>query len=449
MQSKTLKILLWLIGLSAAIAALAIVVANLLAIEPEKEIEQAKAVFLRKYPKTEDSASAVKLHELSSRIGYKLIVSAKDKDKINVSDADGKAFREIQADLSKYITAQVERPTDEIDVPPEKLRRYLKSKELVLAAIRTHLLNSEVPRWATDTSLIEKADIDQPLVSYLDAVNIKNLQQLLALDILEKNRLGQTKPMLESLEVSWKLNQSLRNTIIPRGNSVITASIHAGVMRKLNGLPPEWQQRLLEHDYRKSTLTYLEGGVFFSYQFLKNANLRQIYFYYSPTTEYRENKFFILLRPLIWLGPLGNTYWRLAAIDTAKVGREMSAKLSGENVCSFEMDSTSEKLAWWNLFGKLAIPDFAYEWRKPGRLMLELEMTQKILQAKELAAKQGKWPQSLPGLESSVCAGYTWIYKVSPDGTMSISLSQTPEWFNHTTEVPLTYSAIADFNRVR
>ncbi len=442
MQSKTLKILLWLISLSAAIAALAIIVANLLAIQPEKEIEQAKAAFLSKYPKTEDSPSAVKLKELASKLGLKGVVVVKGQAQINVSEADNKAFQEIHYDLSKYITAQVERPTDEIDVPPEKLRRYLKSKEAALAAIRTHVLKSEVPRWATDTSLIETADIDQPPESYLNAVNIENLQKLLALDILDKNRLGQTKPMLESLEVSWKLNQSLRNTIIPLGNSIITASIHAGVMRKLNGLPPEWQQRFLEHDYRKSTLTSLEGEVFFDYQLLKNANLRQICYFYCFSTEYREkeNKS-LILRPVIRLGQLGNTYWRLAAIDTAKVGREMSAKLSGENVCSFEMDSASEKLAWWNEYGKIGIPDFAYEWRKGGRIMLELEMTQKILQAKELAAKQGKWPQSLPGLESSICAGYKWIYKVSPDGTMSISLSQTPAWFNHTTQVPLTYSA--------
>ncbi|MCU0519010.1 MAG: hypothetical protein MUC60_19530 [Oscillatoria sp. Prado101] len=440
MQSKTLKILLWLIGLSVAIAALAIIVANLLAIQPEKEIEQAKAAFLSKYPKTEDSPSAVKLKELASKLGLKGVVVVKGQAQINVSEADNKAFQEIHYDLSKYITAQVERPTDEIDVPPEKLRRYLKSKEAALAAIRTHVLKSEVPRWATDTSLIETADIDQPPESYLNAVNIENLQKLLALDILDKNRLGQTKPMLESLEVSWKLNQSLRNTIIPLGNSIITASIHAGVMRKLNGLPPEWQQRLLEHDYLKSILPSLEGRVFFGYQFLKNANLRQIYLYYSLSTEYRENKF-LILNPLIWLGPLGNTYWRLAAIDTAKVGREMSAKLSGENVCTFEMDSASDKLAWWNQFGKLAIPDFLYEWRKPGRVMLELEMTQKIMQAKEWAAKQGKWPQSLPGLESSVCAGYKWIYKVSPDGTMSISLSEIPEWLKKATGVPLTSSA--------
>jgi hypothetical protein len=423
MQSKTLKILLWLISLSVGIAALVFVVASLLAIQPEKEIEQAKAVFLSKYPKTEDSASAVKLKELASQLGLKLIVSAKEKDKINVSDADEKAFKDIQVELAKYIDDQNKRATDEVDVPPEKLRRYLKSKEAVLAAIRTHVLKSEVPRWATDLSWIEIGDTEYPQPSYLSATN---LQRLLALDILEKNRLGQTKPMLESLEVSWKLNQSLRNSPILIGQlvSVITARIHAGVMRKLNGLPPEWQQRLLEHDYRKSLLTSLEGQAF-----LVCTAIRR-----TPLSEWG-------LGGIIFLEPAVGTYHRWGAIDTIKVNREIYAQLPRENVCSFDTDSTSQKLAWWNPDRNSLYPSLASMWRKPGRLMLELEMTQKIMQAKELAAKPGKWPQSLPDLESSICAGYKWIYKVSPDGTMSISLSQIPAWFNHTTEVPLTYSA--------
>ncbi len=423
MQSKTLKILLWLISLSVGIAALVLVVANLLAIQPEKEIEQAKEVFLRKYPKTEDSASAVKLKELASQLGIKLIVSAKEKYKINVSEADEKAFKEIQADLNNYITAQVERPTDEVDIPPEKLRRYLKSKEATLAAIRTHVLKSEVPRWATDLSRIETGDTQYPLPSYLSAVN---LQKLLALDILEKNRLGQTKPMLESLEVSWKLNQSLRNspTVIGQLVSVITARIHAGVMRKLNGLPPEWQQRLLEHDYLKSILPSLEGEAFFIYTASKRTPLSEL--------GLGEN---------IFLEPAVRPYLRLAMADFTKVERGIYAQLPRENVCSFDIDSTSKKLAWWNQYGKSASPSLASMWRKPGRLMLELSMTQKILQAKELAAKQGKWLQSLPGLESSVCPGYKWIYKVSPDGTMSISLSEIPEWLKKATGVPLTYTA--------
>jgi hypothetical protein len=75
--------------------------------------------------------------------------------------------------------------------------------------------------------------------------------------------------------------------------------------------------------------------------------------------------------------------------------------------------------------------------------MLELELTQKILQVKALAAKEGKWLPSVPDTESSICPGAKWLYRVAPDGTMSISFSEQPEWLEERLErggLPFTYS---------
>ncbi|NES77107.1 MULTISPECIES: hypothetical protein [Okeania] len=71
--------------------------------------------------------------------------------------------------------------------------------------------------------------------------------------------------------------------------------------------------------------------------------------------------------------------------------------------------------------------------------MLELEFTQKILQVKELAKQQGKWPDSFPNLDSKFCPNRLYIYQVSEDGTMTISLNKQPEWVKDT-DLPLTYS---------
>ncbi|MEQ9487067.1 hypothetical protein [Coleofasciculus sp. F4-SAH-05] len=47
-------------------------------------------------------------------------------------------------------------------------------------------------------------------------------------------------------------------------------------------------------------------------------------------------------------------------------------------------------------------------------------------------------------MESEICPGFEWVYQVSPDGTMSISLSEQPEWLTERIEnnsaLPLTYS---------
>ena len=76
--------------------------------------------------------------------------------------------------------------------------------------------------------------------------------------------------------------------------------------------------------------------------------------------------------------------------------------------------------------------------------MLDLELTQKILQVKALAAKAGKWPPSVPEMKSSICPGAKWLYRVAPDGTMSISFSEKPKWLEQrlksSTGLPFTYS---------
>lgn len=75
--------------------------------------------------------------------------------------------------------------------------------------------------------------------------------------------------------------------------------------------------------------------------------------------------------------------------------------------------------------------------------MLDLELTQKILQVKALAAKTGKWPASVPEMKSSICPEAKWLYRVAPDGTMSLSFSEKPKWLEERLKykgLPFTYS---------
>jgi hypothetical protein len=71
--------------------------------------------------------------------------------------------------------------------------------------------------------------------------------------------------------------------------------------------------------------------------------------------------------------------------------------------------------------------------------MLELELTQKILQVKEMAAKEGKLPESLPNMESAVCPGYQWVYGVAEDKRRSLSLTPVPTLGEDDRALPLTY----------
>lgn len=115
-------------------------------------------------------------------------------------------------------------------------------------------------------------------------------------------------------------------------------------------------------------------------------------------------------------------------------------QLEAFNICNpgAEMELDPDKIAWWNQLGQIAIPSYANQLAKGSRRMLELELTQKVLQAK--AEKQGgKWPEQLSGLESLVCPGEAWVYELTPEGKMSLAFSYEFEETADEGALPLRY----------
>ncbi|MEM9152658.1 MAG: hypothetical protein AAGB19_19670, partial [Cyanobacteria bacterium P01_F01_bin.3] len=73
------------------------------------------------------------------------------------------------------------------------------------------------------------------------------------------------------------------------------------------------------------------------------------------------------------------------------------------------------------------------------------------LQAKALAAQQGKWSETLPNLASQTCPNERWVYEVSPGGEMSLSFSREFDWRQPDPDsgavyLPLSYRA--DFSEL-
>ncbi len=73
----------------------------------------------------------------------------------------------------------------------------------------------------------------------------------------------------------------------------------------------------------------------------------------------------------------------------------------------------------------LAIPNIRNAFRRADRLVVDAELTSKILEAKALRRKNGgRWPKAIPGIEVSKFPGAFWRYEVSPEGRMSIAFSR-------------------------
>jgi hypothetical protein len=420
---------------------------NLLASQLEKEInqelEQKAKELAEAYPDPEPNDSALKLEAiLVSEFGMVGVVGStngqgifKFGDYIGYHpdfESSNNEFEQIQEQLSQYIDSQISKPNDEIDPPPQALQRYLESKADALEKVQNHVLNSEVPKLETVTYGLLEGDFSMTIQSYL---GMANFQKILALDILEKQRQGKNKEAIEMLEVSWRISQSLQNSpsLIGQLVALIVGRFQAGVIRKVDNLSPEWQERLLEHDYRLSVLKTIEGEYFLIYSSIGNLNN---YKYRNEVwTDSEEDKVLKFISQI----PLSQPYFRFSAINTYHTSRKSLEKLPTQNICQPQDPKLFPNAAWWNLLGQLSVGSLTSQDLKAAKSMLELEFTQKILQVKELAKKQGKWPESMPNLESLFCPDRQYIYQVSEDGTMTISLDQQPEWVKDR-DLSLTYS---------
>lgn len=466
----------------AGLLAVWIVGGNYIASVQEKEIEQDLAAYAQRFPKAEPNDAALKLAASLAKVGFDGGASFSSVDRsigsradFKSSEDDRKAFEEIRQELKQYLDAELAKPNNTVNPPSKKLQRYLAGRQTALAELRQQVLNNVVPRWGTDISWILEGNITAPGPAYLWQANF---QQVLALDILEKYRKGQTQAAAEMLEVSWKLNQPLTESplFMPQLVALIVAKYPAGVMRKAEILPVQWQQRLLEHDYHESILTSVQGEYLFRFKFLQDflwkhswsslldsysSSLEEIgassghgllsllqtetNYFYPPTLEEKILDW-TLSHVLVWFKPAIKPYVRFCAINTYQVYKRSLAASRQQNVCASD-SAPAKDFAWWNYISRTSgrtSTNFPSQTSKAAKSMLDLELTQKILQVKTLAAKTGKWPPSVPDMNSSICPGAKWLYRVAPDGTMSISFSEKPKWLEERLKnkrgLPFTYS---------
>ncbi len=388
----------------------------------EQEIDQDEAAFFRQFPKTEDNQTANRLQELTtSQLGFGL--TGRTGDSWQVPESQKKAYEDIRVELSTYLDIQARNTSSSFDEVPPKLRDYLEKNADTLTAIRTLLLNNESPRWGTDMSWISKGE-PYSLPSYLGSAN---LQRVFAIDLLYKQQQGKTKEVQETLEASWKFSQSLKNNpfLIGQLGGIILTRTQLGVMRKLDGLPTVWQQRLLEHDYRQSMLQTLTGeSLSFRayYRWLMNQPATALEDSREEVGEEFANGY-VGLGWLEWSESMRKNFLRWEAIATYQSKAEMYKALAQENACTWNFNnwrSTKDPIYGAELDQNIFL---SVGWERAGRLMVEVELTQKILQIKEMGANA----RNLPNVPSAICPNAEWTYQTERNGS-SIALTPLPRW---------------------
>ncbi len=346
--------------------------------------------------------------------------------------------------------SQEDKTQGSLDPVPAEIVSYLNQKKVILTAIENHLRTSDVPVWKFDAEPMGDFNYVYPSFLYF-----ANLNRLLLLKAIADQQQGRSKEMFAALEASLKLKKAIaqRPDSISYLVSLIMSKQQARILRNLDGVPLNFQKKLLEHNHHKTGLNALEFESWIRYKGMKKyvenpsayEEVPWRVFENGPTTASDKVTDILLAHGVPWRG----TYLKLANVDLVQQQVQGYAALKGVNICSGNSDAIAKKVnlipAPWNLLAQNQQPGLLNAWRKEGARSLEMELVQKVLQAKALAAAQGgRWPAALPDVESRVCPGERWVYRVTSEGRMSLAFSRKVEESSAGAErkmLPLTYES--------
>jgi hypothetical protein len=369
---------------------------------------------LERYPPREANAAALELERQSAALGIDLATRSYE-GRERPAPKKVLAFRRVKLAIGEYLQEQIERPHREAKPPPPELAAFLDAHRAELETMQEVLRHGEAPYWELRLDLTFEAPVPN-LLGQID------LQRLLLAETLERNARGDRGGARAGLEASWKLNRALRDDpqLITQLIAMAVTRMQVGVLRQLEVAPDAWLRRLSEHDFRES--------LFLSMQL--EARLMTLIDHGALI----DGELMPLQRLLVILG---RPYARFCfATVSDEFRRRLDRLAEVEAMCWGRFADTGVDLEVpvprWNLLGKLVVPYLGGAVERLARLELDLELSGKLLELEAARAGGGVWPPELPGIEASaVCPAERWVYRIEPDGGMTIAFSREHDWRNY------------------
>jgi len=355
-------------------------------------------------PRGIQNDSARKLEEIAARLGI-AVAPLRGHDFPPATEWDI-----LEADFRAYLESQLEEPTPEIGPPSEATAGYLLQKEPDLEDLRSLLLEEERPRWEMD-----------PYRSWgvpFNRLGILYLQQCLAVDAMASFRGGDGGRCLRSLDASWALVESVseRPDLFSQDAALAMIRIQAGVLRKLEGVPPLWIDRMRVEVLRQALLRSFQYEAWGYW--VQGRRLSRVPFYRRLNSRER----------ILWR-TFGRAWYRIVMADTSGTYLDEIRTLVALGGCGSDyrtaMGGILNRIPWWNTIGKGNVENLGIFWEREEYLKLDLELTRKILEVRRLRDENGgDWPKAVPGIEVSECPETSWTYAATPVGGMTLSFSR-------------------------
>jgi hypothetical protein len=287
--------------------------------------------------------------------------------------------------ISTYVTAESMKTGGPVSPPPDVVRAYLDAHQRGLGAVVDLLTRSDPPAWKTDQWH------SAPLFA------VKALSNVLVAEALAQSSRGHGADAERALLASWQLNASARDDpgIVAQALADAMATIQASLARRLPIDPVAWRVRLGDRDYRASMLQAL----------VIDASRKR--WGTSQMGRAAHADYLDLMRAFL-------VQVRSQPVTTLSTSMEFR-----------DADAMRDGWSAGTTVAMIARPGLYRAWLTADDVMLQFELTDRVLRARELKAQLGRWPAAIPDLETSRFADVHWVYRVSPDGRISIALRPT------------------------
>ncbi|MGB7248630.1 MAG: hypothetical protein WBC73_06800 [Phormidesmis sp.] len=373
--------------------------------------------FFAQFSSVERNESAQRFDRLGADLGFN---PSDPGDLLFRTNSEAElAYQAVDKSLSRFLAAQTTKIAGPLAALPPELRAYLDTYAESLTAAQSHILESDLPRWNLDLERMQN-----PGYPFPGFVNVRDVQRLLLLSVIDNSQRGQQPEMLGALEASWRLNQAVlqRPDLV---SQILTSGVseqQAGLLRHVENVPTVWQTRLIQQAQQQSVLAGRQFDVWLQYSISQRS---------LDVTLYRSDANSAIgdwLASALSYGFSPVYMLQLRAIDTTQTANRALEQLHHLEACSTgqlsaERALAAETTARWNRATALEPSVVAKRWKVAGDRQLTLELTQQVLQAKQRFHQVQRWPEPLPRIASQFCHGEYWVYERGDDNTITMSLS--------------------------
>ena len=333
--------------------------------------------FQKKYPKIETNEVAKRVEELAKAAGYDLQEKAAPASGASQTPAE-KARSDARVAMAEWSQAQLKRPDPSLEAPPQAARAFLQERSKSLATLEESLLAGPRPEWEFDVNHPEAGRDSRGWWNYMQ------LQKALIARALSAVLEARHAEAERSLAASWVLNEAVkrRPEVLAQLLGIAVGRLQVGALRKVDADGELWRRRLESVKPRTSMIDAFILAQLSTLRTLRDGGLRSFGDAGVEGPVHRISN--LIARP--WDRLAEANYSEALCVE---FGRLRDAPLSDR---LFEVPPLGRAPSFREL-KLVAIPNIRNSFLRADRLVVDAELTSKILEVKELRKKNGgRWP---------------------------------------------------------